>query len=86
MLAPGAPHPSPTFTEEQVVALTTGVGGTSALRIDRRDVPLRRLRDGVAGDYRVHPSVLGMLSAQTLVWMAGFRWGTSDRLRAYRVP
>jgi hypothetical protein len=58
---------------------------TSALRIDRRDEHLRRLRDGVAADYRVHPSVVAPLRAETLAWMVTFRWGPLERVRVDRV-
>ena len=58
---------------------------TSVPWTDRRDEDLRRLRDGVAADYRVHPSVVAPLSAVTLAWMVTFRWGSLQRVRVDRV-
>jgi hypothetical protein len=52
---------------------------------DRRDEPLRHLRDVVAAAYCVHPTVVAALREETLVWMAAFRWGPLDRVQIYRV-
>jgi hypothetical protein len=62
---------------------TSQEGGS---RTDRRDAALRRLRDTVAGEYRVHPSVVAGLKAETLAWMTAFRWGPLHGVRACRVP
>jgi hypothetical protein len=65
---------------------TTNASHVTGPRIDRRDVALRQLRDTVAGEYRVHPSVVAGLKAETLAWMTAFRWGPLHRVRVYRVP
>jgi hypothetical protein len=54
--------------------------------IDRCDAALLQLRDSVAHEYRVHPSVVAGLKVETLAWMAAFRWGPLHRVRVYRVP
>lgn len=53
--------------------------------MDRRDAALRHLRDAVAEAYCVHPSVVAPLKAETLVWMATFRWGPLDHVHICQV-